>query len=883
MQLKHSISAIVIIGLLFSFRIVHAQYNDAVSLNLKDASLTQVFSAIEKQTGYKFAYSSDLMEHQKNVTISANNVPLNKLLAFLFRDRRINYSIIGNQIVLEKAPAPAKITISGYVKDSTSAEALANASIYLPFLKQSTTSNDYGFYSITTNESDRLAIVVVHNGHKRQYMHIDGRKNAMIDFYLQNNLSPMRPLGLRTDSVNIPILPLPINLINPANLETEDSIILTIEDSAWIEDDLLKSVTSISGNGDIINSIQMMPGVIAGIDATNGYYVRGGNKDQNLIQLDEATLYNPSHFFGLISAFNTSAINSATLIKEGFPATYGDNLSSVLDITMKEGNSQQIGGEIQAGSTTSGVTLYGPLIKQRSSYLFSVRRSVMDLWLQPLMKDNSYNNFHFYDINAKVNYRISEEDHIFLSFYKGRDKSAYTSDSVHSTSIGYGISYGNQTFTLRWNHLYNPQLFANTSVIYNNYSQSVTAEQKPHFAELYSGIRDIECKSDLNYYPNPTHKISAGISLLFQTLTPASLSNSEPLEGPKQRVNPATLPEKYAYRAALYLGDEINVGRKLQLYVGGRLPLLYTKTANYTHFEPRLSALFNITQSSGVKFSYTRMHQYLHLVQSYNAAFPAEIWIGSTDIVKPETSWQSTIGLFKNLRSNTYQVGIEGFYKKMDNQLLFGGGEQPPITSNIQDMLVFGESQSSGVELLLRKMKGKLKGWLAYTYSSATQQFDSLNLGKSFPFANDRQHSLYINGSYHINQHWELSSSLVITSGRSFTFDSETTITHGTPPGLFNRKDKNKKDNRKPRTEIVQNNYMLHPYNRLDISISYKNKKQLATRTLESEWIFSVYNVYARQNTFFAYRTFDPATLKPLLQQVSFISVIPSITYRLSF
>lgn len=878
MQLKHSILAIIFICLLFMSRVIQAQDRAAVSLNIKDTPIAQVFSIIEKQTGYKFAYSSDLMANQKKVTINVNNIPLNKLLTYLFRDRRINYTIIGNQIVLEKAPIPTKITISGYVKDSISSEALANAQIFLPSLKQSTSTNNYGFYSITTNESERLAIVVIHNSHKRQYILIDGSKSASVNFFLTDNLSPIRPLSIRTDSISTNISSAPINIAYPANYATEDTAGIATGDTTWLNDDLLQSVTSVSGNSDIINSIQMMPGVIAGIDATNGYYVRGGNKDQNLIQLDEATLYNPSHFFGLVSAFNSSAINSATLIKDGFPATYGDNLSSVLDITMKEGNNQQVGGEVQAGSTTSGVTLYGPLVKQKSSYLLSVRRSVMDLWLQPLLKDNSYNNFHFYDINTKVNYRISENDHIFLSFYKGRDNSSYTSDSSGKAPIGYGISYGNQTFTLRWNHLYNPQLFANTSVIYNKYSQSVTAEQKPYFTELYSGIRDIECKTDLNYYPNPTHKITAGISLLFQTLTPASLSNSE-LSGPLQSVDPSRLPEQNAYRVALYLGDEIRMGNKLLLYIGGRLPLLYTNSANYAHFEPRLSANFNITPSSGIKASYTHMHQYLHLVQSYNASFPAEIWIGSSDAVKPESSWQSTVSLYKNFANNTYQVTLDGFYKQMDNQLLFGGGEQPPITSNIQDMLVFGEGKSSGIELSLRKTKGKLRGWLAYTYSSATQQFDSLNLGKSFPFANDRQHSLYVTASYSISQHWELSSNLVITSGRAFTFDSETTVTPGQGNGLYKKDKKNKKQ----KTQIVQNNYMLDPYNRLDISISYKNKKQLATRILESEWILSVYNVYARPNTFFAYRTFNPFTLKPVVQQVSFLSVIPSITYRLSF
>jgi outer membrane receptor for ferrienterochelin and colicin len=625
----------------------------------------------------------------------------------------------------------------------------------------------------------------------------------------------------------------------------------------------------------------MMPGVMAGLDASNGYYVRGGNTDQNLVMLDEATLYNPNHFFGLVSILNTSVVNNGVLLKDGFPASYGGNLSSVLDISLKEGNNTQTGGEIKAGSTVSGVTLYGPLVANTSSYLISARRSTIDLWLKPLQPDKKYNNYYFYDVHAKVNYQIAQKDRIYLSLYQGRDYNSYFRDSTDENNIIYDTNYGNQALTLRWNHIYSQKIFSNTSFVYNNYSQSISAEQQPYYAQLYSGIRDFEFKTDLNYYPNTSHKINGGLSYMLQTIMPATVSDEKLSIGSIITINPSNIPQKQAYRLAVYLDDEIKISQRLQLYLGARLPIYNNSSTRYLNFEPRFSLLYLSSQNSGIKLTYTQMHQYLHLVKSYNASFPAEIWIGSSETVKPENSKQITAGFYKNFKDNMFQTCIETFYKEMGNQILFKGGIQPTITSDVENMLIFGKGWSYGTEFTLRKLKGKFKGHVAYTLSYANQQFDSLNLGNTFSFANDRRHCFYITSSYALNPHWEISSNLVITTGKAFTLKNISSTFPGIGKGLYDN-DKNNSSG-KNKNLIEQNNYRLDPYNRLDLSISYKNKKKLPQRVLETEWIFSVYNVYARPNTSFAYRFLDPATQLPLVQQVSFISLIPSITYSLKF
>jgi hypothetical protein len=875
---------------------VNGQDKDiSVSLSVKNMHIKEILKLVEQQSSYRFAYSSDLLSRHKPVTISVQNMPVKELMAILFKDNPVSYTFIGTQVILEKAPALKSITISGYIRDNSSGEALPGAHVFIPTLKKGVASNAYSFYSLTLKELDYLNLIVSHEGYEKMAVRINARKNGMQNFNLIK-----KEIQFRADSIDIPDLLKPISFhSNIISLNSADSLIQPVAffsdtvstskdtseksdvDKTWAFYDVLNTTSSLSGNGDVVNSIQMMPGVMAGLDASTGYFVRGGNADQNKIQVDEATLYNPSHFFGLVSIINPSAVNSGTLVKDGFPVSYGDNLSSVLDISMKEGNNQKTNGDLQIGTTISGFSFNGPIQKGKSSYLVSARRSVMDLWLRPIQSGNDYNNYYFYDINAKINFQLSDNNHLYLSLYQGRDNSSYSLDSTNNNPIKYGVDFGNQALTLRWNHLYSQKVFSNVSFVYNNYSQSVTASQKPYYAELYSGIRDVESKIDLNYYPNTNHKISGGLSFLFQTIMPASVSDQELSTHSIISVNPSNIPQKQSGRFATYLGDEMNIGDNLKIYAGVRMPVFFGSDIQYTQLEPRFSLLYLTSVTTGFKFTYTQMHQYLHLVKSYNASFPAEIWLGSSENVKPESSKQTTVGMFKKMGEDKYQANVELYYKEMGNQLLFKGGIQPTITSDMENTLIFGEEKSYGAEFSLQKVKGDLKGWLAYTLSYADQHFDSLNLGESFPFANDRRHCLYVTASYSFNEHWEISSNLILASGRSFTLNSLSSAFPGQGKGLYDNA--SRPNQGKSKARIEQNNYKLAPYNRMDISVSYKKERQLTHRLFETEWVFSVYNVYARPNTSLAYRSIDPVTQLPVVQQVSFFPIIPSLSYKLRF
>lgn len=838
-----------------------------VTLEFNNTPLPEVLSAIEQQVPYRFAYNTEIILRQKNVTLNIVNRPLPDVLTSLFRESSLTYNIIGNQVILQQEPPQQKITISGYIRDTRSGEFLAGASIYIPGARSGVISNDYGFYSITLSSADSLELAVSYIGYQGMIIKLRGRKSVSLNVSLQQTAAPIANVVITEDT-------------------GDDNAKENSTGEIDISPDMAAASPSLDGSGDMIGSVLLMPGVQAGLDGTAGYFVRGGNAGQNQVQLDEATLYNPSHLFGLVSIFNPDAIKKARLMKGGFPAAYGDHLSSVLDIVMKDGDNRQFGGIVQAGTITSGITLYGPLKPHTASFLFSARRSMIDWALEPFSIENYFSNYYFYDINAKLNYRISQKDRIFLSLYKGLDKNAYSSDStVNSSDIQYATHFGNQAFTLRWNHLYSGKLFSNTSLVYNNYHQLLSATEDDYYAQLYSGIRDINFKTDLSYYPDPYHKISAGINYLYQTLFPASISDKISPAGAIININPRDIPQYNTNRIALYAGDWMKLSNKFHLYIGARLPVFFRPGAQYTDIEPRVSVHYRLSHTMGIRLAYSRMHQYIHLVQSYNASFPAEIWIGSSSFVRPESSHEMSAGIFRRFSDNTFHAGLEVYYKLMENQVLFKGGVEPTIDNDIESRLIFGKARCYGAELFIKKNKGKLTGWLSYTLAHAWQQFDSLNLGQQFPFAYDRRNSLYLTLSYHANAHWKFSADFRLASGRAFTLRSgadSTSVNPGSDP-LYDENGNAIPADSSATQNINPNNYRLTPYNRLDLSVSYVKIGRIFKEPVESEWTLSVYNVYAHHNTYFAYRTIDPVTKEAVAKEITFLQVIPSITYRVRF
>jgi len=855
-----------------------------VTVTLKNRPFPEALAIIEARIPYKFAYSTELAQQQKNISITAVRMPLEDFLTNLFQGTSIKWNIIGDQIVLQSASSARSITLSGYVRDARTGESLIGASVFLPASGIGVLSNSYGFYSLTTAPADTMTLTVSYVGYKTLYSsNINPTGETALSFRLERDD--------QQESINTFVV---------AKDSREDNV--TKNQTALIDlsRDMIVAAPSVSGTGDVIGSVEMLPGVQAGIDGSPGYFVRGGNSGQNLILLDDATLYNPSHIFGLVGIFNPPTVKHASLMKGGFPASYGDHISSVLDVAMKDGSNQQPGGSIQMGSVSSGATLYGPLETGRSSYLISARRSTTDILLHPLLHGNYFSNYYFYDVNAKLNFQLTPTDRLLLSFYSGRDNNTYSTDSANISGIDYSMNFGNTAFTVRWNHQYSGKLFGHSSIEYNKYHQFLSATQDGFFAQLYSGIRDINAKTELSWYLSPAHTISGGADYLYQLLNPASLSGQVPPADSSVRIVPSGIPSRTSGRIAVYVSDDIKLGHRWQVNAGVRAPFFDKPGAHYFSIEPRLSLLYLIDAATSVKLSFTSMHQYIHLVQSYNASFPAEIWIGSGDSVRPQTSQEISAGLYKNFSQNTFQTSVEVYYKKMGNQLLFGGGgDSQTIDNTIEKQLIFGKGWSYGAEFFIRKNRGRFTGWLAYTLAYAYQRFDSLNEGLTFPFAYDRRHMVDLSLAYSLSPHWKIATNFLIASGRAFSLSPDSSYIlnpgRGRNPlydnprrgvgsqGRGQGRNNGQAFNRGGSWDIVANNYRLSPYNRLDLNVHYTKVRTTARRTLTTEWIFSVYNVYARPNNSLVYRTIDPSTRMVIAKQLPLIPVVPSVTYSLSF
>lgn len=834
-----------------------------VTIHVNNKSLRDVLFLLEQQIPYKFAYNTELVALQKNISIRAENKPLDELFPLILKRTNISYSVIDNQIILNELESSGPVNISGYVRDSISGEALPGAIIYLPKEKTGTYTNDYGFFSIPHFKADTVDLLVSYIGFKPETRKIKAHYNTETIISLAENKTELKEV-LITDK------------------QDDDNIRKYRSGEYMIPMGKVNAMAGIVGKGDLLYSLPMYPGILAGMDGRPGYFVRGGNTDQNLILLDEATIYNPGHLLGLAGIFNSSAVKSARLLKSGFPASYGDHLSSVLDVTMKEGNNQYFSSDLEAGTVTSGLTLSGPVIRGKASFLVSARRSTMDLLWKPFQISDYFSNYHFYDVNLKFNIAFSTKDRFYASFYRGRDYSSYSRDTISGTDINYRLNYGNQALTFRWNHVFSPRLFTNTSISYTRYFHEVHAKQQDYYAELNSGIRDMEFKTDIGFYPGPAHRISAGLNFLFQTLYPSSATGKLLKSGTETLISPPGVDPKYSNRFAAYAGDEIMLGSQVSAYLGIRLPFFHSGST-YIQPEPRLALMYMITPTMSLKAGYSHMHQYLHLVQSFNSSFPAQIWTGSGKTVKPQFAEETSLGLHKNMRDNMFQTSIEFYYKRLENQLMFRGGTDPSFDDPVND-LVFGRGKSYGAEIFISKNRGNFTGWIAYTLAYSNQQFDSLNMGKEFPFANDRRHSLAVILNQAAGRHWVFSSSFLFTGGSAFTvFENIAPNKWIYDNPLYYYSGDKDHDSNIPAIKIVQNNYRLAPYHRLDVSIRYNQVRQLMNRRLEIQWVFSVYNVYARKNTFFAYCSIDPVTKKPVAVEVSSVPVIPSISYLVKF
>jgi hypothetical protein len=746
-----------------------------------------------------------------------------------------------------------KITIRGYVKDEASKEVLIGASVVNANAKTGTSTNQYGFFSLTVSVTDTVELIISYQGYKIQAKKIFAKENIQIDVLLENVTGTLGEVVVMAGK-------------NNRNVQKAQMGVIDVPLKA------IKNLPVLLGERDIMKIIQLLPGVQGGQEGTTGFYVRGGNLDQNLVQLDEATVYNPNHLFGLFSTFNVNAINNVKLIKGGFPAEFGGRLSSILDITMKEGNKTKYQVEGGIGLLSNNLTVQGPIQKSKSSFIVSARRSHIDLLLKGFSAakgSKKSTSYKFYDVNAKMNFELGKKDHLFLSFFKGNDNAAYN----NANSLNYTTDFGNSTGTFRWNHLFGSKTFSNTSVIYNDYNLGLSTSQNNYYSLLYTGVRDLTAKTDFTITPNTKHKIKTGFAFTRHRLSPASFSASIPRRGNRVKINVDSINKLYSDEMAFYMGDEFDASQKFSINYGIRVPIFTASGKTYSFIEPRITTKLSVSSDASIKASYTKMNQFLHLIPNSTAGLPTDIWVPSSNKTKPQSSTQYALGYFQNFKDNEIEASVEVYYKNMDNQVLFGEGKQLRINVNLDSLIVHGQGDSYGAEFFVKKNTGKLTGWISYTLSKTTQKFNDLNFGKEFPFKYDRRHNLSITSSYQLTKAWIVSAVFVFSSGAAFTVPTGriSTLNSGT---IFEGN---------YYVYEGRNNYRLASYHRLDVAASNKKMVKIFKKHYEREWVFGLYNTYSRQNAYFVYFEIDALTSKPTAKQVSLLPIIPSVSFNFKF
>lgn len=716
-------------------------------------------------------------------------------------------------------------TLSGYVKDARSGEDLAGVSVYAPALGSSTATNEYGYYALSLPAGDSLDIEFSYIGYQTVVHRVSLAANQRLDIRLMPDVYTLQDVIITTDPYQ----------------ELLDAPRMSIERLSMDE---VKSIPVIFGEADLIKVIQLKPGVQSGSEGSSGLYVRGGGPDQNLILLDEALVYNPAHLFGFFSIFNPDAVKDVSLYKGDFPAKFGGRLSSVLDVRLKEGNRKQLGGEGGIGLIASRFTLEGPLAKDRSSFIVSGRRTYFDLITRQINRLNAdkpdFNpipDYYFYDINAKINVELNENNRIFLSGYFGRDVFGF-----NNRNFSFDFDWGNITTTLRWNRIINPRLFLNTSFVFSDYQYRIRNQFNTFRFNIGSGIRDYTAKLDFEYVANNKHLIQFGYHHTYHQFDVSRLSFGSD-DGRSDFRSAQSLD---ANEVGLYIQDDIEWSPNWRSELGLRLSGFIYGNQWYYGVEPRIATRWRATERWSIKGSYALMNQYVHLVANSGISLPTDIWYPSTAVVPPQQSQQVALGASRTLYENKLFFNTEIYYKWMHNQIDFRDGAQLFFNNNLDAEFVFGRGWGYGWEVYLEKKKGRTTGWVGYTLSWTLRQFaDSSNgnapINNGLPFfpRYDRRHDIAIVLIHRLSSRWELAGNFVLGSGNAFTL----------PTGRFLFQDLPGSNPAVIPVFPERNNYRLADYHRADLSATYK----LRPRWGEGSLMFSIYNVYNRRNAFFVY------------------------------
>jgi hypothetical protein len=830
-----------------------------VTLRLRHNSLKEAMRTIELVTPFKFLARAEDVDAVQDLSLEATSQPLDKVLRQLLKGHNIQFRQVGTNIVLRYIPPkqpvsfntpvsyspPEKYTISGTIRAQKTGETIIGATIRAGSASSSfftaTVSNEYGFYSLILPPGPyHLEISTV------------GMATVALDIRLAADTTINIPL---TEAAR-DLQEVTVRATTPGrSLKTPQ---MGMERMSMSE---IKDLPVIFGEKDVLKTIQMLPGIKSAGDGNSGFYVRGGAADQNLILLDEATVYNPSHLLGFFSTFNSDAIKNIVVYKGGMPAQYGGRLSSVVDVKMNEGNNRDLGASGGIGLISSRLNIEGPIQKDRSSFLVSGRRTYADMFLR-LSNDSNVNRsrLYFYDLNAKMNYKLGEKDRLYFSGYFGRD--------VLSQDNLAGINWGNTTATARWNHVFNSRLFSNTSLIYSNYDFKITNKEAGNEFNIISQIKDWNLKEDIQWYAGSAHTVNMGINAIHHAIRPGEITANK-----DAGINSMIFPRRYSLENALYLTDTWKASGRLTFTYGIRLSAFNVLdtldhgkiTKTYFNLEPRLAAAWQLNEITSLKASYVRNTQNLHLVSNSTTSSPTDRWVANTGIIRPEISDQVSLGYYKDLAAGRWELTVETYYKTMQHQIDYRDGANIYTNEPIETQLLFGKGRAYGIEWLLKKKMGRFTGWLSYTLSKTERKIDGINNNQWYNARQDRTHDIAIVGTYQLSKKWTISADWIFYTGDAVTFPSGKYTVDGNVYFLYTKR----------------NAYRMPSYHRLDLGATLQLKKH---RRFSSELNFSLYNAYGRQNAYqITFREGKNDPNKTEAVRTSLFTFVPSISYNFNF
>lgn len=882
-----AIRCTLIILILFTSSFTIAQdLTKKISISLKDVAIIDVINQISSLGNINFSYSPQLIPIDKKISIRAKNKTVKEVLDKVFTENGIEYAIVENQIILkpsktettakiEKPKEKTKYTISGYLKDKKNGEVLIGASVYAKGTILGTTCNPYGFYSLTLPEGN-YEVVFSFLGYKSISQNIDLRENKNIDSDLEESQMEIKTVEIKAKN-------------------QEDEIKDNQQSIMKLSPKTISQLPGFVGDIDIIKSLQAVPGIKSYGDGSTLFYVRGGNSDQNMILIDEAPIYNPSHLFGFFTAIAPDAIKDVEAYKGDFPLNYGGRLSSVIDIRMKDGNMKDPGFSGSIGPFTSNITIEGPIKKDKCSFFLSARRANMN-WLTGINSVNKSFKINFFDLNGKVNYKFSDNDRLYMTIYLGNDAfNRIVPSSVHT----FGISWNNVLGTIRWNHIYSKKLFSNTTLYSSryNYYLYLTKELKEYWN---SSIANKTIKSDFTYYLNPQNTIKTGIELSSHSSNPGNVHLAD-------KVTQQSVPEIPKYSSGevdFYLSNEQKLSKKFSTRYGIRLPIWLNRGATTVYYfnvnnevmdtlqmgvndvystfvcpEPRINLNYAINNKSSIKASYCSTTQFVQVLSNSTSPFNSlEVWVPSGPNIKPQKADLYALGYYKSLFKSKFEFSVETFYKQFYNQIDYKDHANMLFNPLIEGELRFGNAWSYGTEIMLRKQEGKFTGWLGYTYSRVFKQIKGVNKDQVYPASYDRPNNICLNLSYNPNYRWSFSANWIYLTGGAITTPIGFYSYNGYTVPIFGDK----------------NNDRLPDYHRLDLSVTFRINKP--EKRYKHSLVLTLYNAYGRKNPISENfdKIFDdngnivvPANMdgsnEIIPTSISVIGFVPSITYNFKF